>query len=125
MLSADLKFHFATSRFQAHTINTYIEQPAGGSYSISRPFPHSSFFTMCQTNQQGKNMFCLPYSVLTGPSSKLRTSVILSGSVFWGGGITENVEGTKRNYGSFVKLEDLSHPAIPVTCRGGHRVVIC
>jgi hypothetical protein len=63
---ADLKFHFTTSRFEAHSINTYIEQSAGDSYFASHhPIPLSSFFTTRQTNQYGRNIFSLPYSDLS------------------------------------------------------------
>jgi len=66
LLLADLKFHFTTSRFEAHSINTYIEQSAGDSYFASHhPTPLSSFFTTRQTNQYGRNIFRLPYSDLS------------------------------------------------------------
>ena len=66
LLLADLKFHFTTSRFEAHSINTYIEQSAGDSYfSSHHTTPLSSFFTMRQTNQYGRNIFGLPYSDLS------------------------------------------------------------
>ena len=66
LLLADLKFHFTTPRFEAHSINTYIEQSAGDSYFVSHhPTPFSSFFTTRQTNQYGRNIFRLPYSDLS------------------------------------------------------------
>jgi len=66
LLLADLKFHFTTSRFEAHSINTYIEQSAGDSYFASHhPTPLSSFFTTRQTNQYGRNIFRPPYSDLS------------------------------------------------------------
>jgi hypothetical protein len=44
LLLADLKFHFTTSRFEAHSINTYIEQSAGDSYFAStHPFRSHHF----------------------------------------------------------------------------------
>jgi hypothetical protein len=76
LLLPDLKFHFTTSLFESHSINTYIEQPAGDSYSVSYPFPLSSFFTTCQTNQYGGKIFRLPYSVLTWSSSKVCTLIL-------------------------------------------------
>jgi hypothetical protein len=76
LLSPDLKFHFTTSRFEAHSISTYIEGPAGDSYSVFHLFPLSSFFTTCQTNQYGKNISLFPYSVLIWSSSKVYTFIL-------------------------------------------------